>query len=118
MQYDKNKILQEAEKCILQFKKICSQALQIVMEQDVSLYPVLVAHRLDVNLGLPLLRHAQTGSSFALRISTLEELVTKQIIALENIQQFKGLYRKHRNRFCVLVIDDLVADFVFIKSES
>jgi hypothetical protein len=113
----KNILFKQVENRIKQFKSICTKALQTVVEQDVSLYPVLVAHRPDVILGIPLLSATQIGDDFALRVSTLEELVTKQIVSTEHLPTFQKLYRQHSKRFCVLVIDDQSADFVFIKSE-
>jgi hypothetical protein len=117
MESVKDILLEQVENRIKQFKSICTKAIQTVIEEDVSLYPVLVAHRPDVILGIPLLNAAQIDADFAFRISTLEELVTKQIVSTESLVPFQKLYRKHSKRFCVLVIDDQSANFVFIKSE-
>lgn len=117
MESVKNILFKQVENRIKQFKSICTKATQTVIEEDVSLYPVLVAHRPDVILGIPLLSAAQINDDFALRISTLEELVTKQVVSTEHLAPFQKLYRQHSKRFCVLVIDDQSADFVFIKSE-
>lgn len=113
----KNILYKRIENRIKQFNPICTKAIQTVVEEDVSLYPVLVAHRPDVILGIPLLSATQIGDDFAFRITTLEELVTKQMVAMEHLAAFQKLYRQHQKRFCVLVMDDQAADFVFIKSE-
>jgi hypothetical protein len=70
-----------------------------------------------VILGIPLLNAAQITDDFAIRVSTLEELVAKQLVSTEHLPAFQKIYRQHSKRFCVLVIDDQSADFVFIKSE-
>jgi hypothetical protein len=93
-------------------KKIITAALDLVRNDGISNYPILIAFdkHITYELGLPLgLFH----ESLEFNISTLEELFVKNIVNQEKVNNFRAVFNHKSEHICVLIISDDLADFVF-----
>lgn len=111
--------LQEFEKSIRPFKRLLSQASQIILDQDVSNYPIFVVHFAEITIGIPLLQDlAAHDLPYFVYASTLEELATKNIIAMENVSNFRDVYKNPKTHLCVLCLLEHAPSIVFLPLKA
>ncbi|MBR9919658.1 MAG: hypothetical protein GYB31_02400 [Bacteroidetes bacterium] len=103
---------------LLPYVKVLGKAADTVLDQDVSEYPIFVAHQHTVDIGLPLVDREKTKGNWSLNVSTLEEFVTKQIIEPDKIEGFKGVYKDPTEYVCLFVLSELGATFIFLPRTS
>ncbi len=90
---------------------IMGQAADTILDAEVSSYPVFIAARQEVPIGV-LLTSAENG--WNVNATTLEELVTRQIVAQDHIADFRMVYKDPRQYLCVFIIRDEGSNFLFI----
>lgn len=116
---DVNKKFSQLEEELQPYLPLLSQAADTVLDQDVSSYPIFVVHQLSVDLGIPLLqRDEEEGAKWSVNATTLEELVTKQVVQNEKVDSFKKVYKNPNANLCLFVLSDLGAQFVFIPRKD
>ena len=91
-------------------------AAETIRTENVSNYPIFVATKLEIDLGIALLLRGDLPDDWAVNASTLEEFHAKRIIDVEKIEEFRTLYRQHNEDICVFVLSEGGAKFVFIPS--
>ena len=96
------------------YKKMMSQALESVLENEISSYPIFVVHQQEVELGIELIDKDKVNGNWSMQLSTLEEFVSKNIIDPERINTFKATYKSTDNYFCLFSLSELGAQFVFL----
>jgi len=97
------------------YKKAMSQATDTILDQDVSKYPIMVAHQQELELGIPIVTQKTfPAGNWDIHASTLEEFSSKQIISQEKIQNFRGTYKSPNDFICVFVLSELGANFLFL----
>lgn len=84
-----------------------------VIDQDISRYPILVVHPATVEIGIPLVEKGKVAR-WSIHISTLEEFATKQLIFPEKIDDFRAVYKQHDQHYCLFILSDLGAQFVYM----
>lgn len=94
------------------------QAADTVRDQDVSNYPIFFAYAGEVNDHAPgifvLEIPTSRGLTWRVNISTLEELVTKQIMSRERLDPFRKVYKDTPDTLCFLIVDGEGARFGFV----
>jgi hypothetical protein len=102
------------EQQIQPYKKILGQAADVILDEDVSKYPIFVLHQQEVEMGVALI---EAGSKFAWSVnaSTLEEFVTKDLIFNEKVNDFRATYKDPQVYLCLFVLSELGAQFIFIN---
>ena len=101
------------------FRKLMTQAVKVILDNDVSSYPIMVAHQQELELGMPIFeREENKGSKWSIHASTLEEFVSKQIIFPEKVDEFKSNYKSAESNLCVFVLSELGAEFIFLPAKS
>lgn len=81
-------------------------------------YPVFIAVRESIGLGLLVLEAATHGLTWNFRMSPVEELVRKGVIGAEQLPAFKQTYGDPFKRACILLIAHEQAQFVFLPYEN
>ena len=94
-----------------------SSAADSIIDQEVSKYPIFVAHQHEVEIGISILSEDQI-SKWHIHASTLEEFVSKQIIEADKVDSFKTVYKSPRTHSCVFVLSELGAKFIFLPREE
>ena len=96
------------------FRKLMSQAADVIREKDVSDYPIFVAHQQEMEIGMPIFEAAKQGGLWNIHASTLEEFVSRQIIFEEKVEEFKTNYKDPETTVCVFILSELGAQFAFL----
>lgn len=100
-----------------------AQAADTVMDEQVSNYPVFLAFPAEtekvLELGLPVF-NAPTprGRSWTVHVTTLEELVARQIILREKVDDFRKIYKDTPNTLCFLIYTEGEARFGFVPRKK
>ncbi len=84
-----------------------------IIDQEVSKYPIFVAHQHEVEIGISILDEDKSGK-WKVHASTLEEFVSKQIIEVDKVDSFKTIYKSPKSHCCVFVLSELGAKFIFL----
>lgn len=110
---NKEQSLIELQGDLRKYRKMLGDASTAIVEQNVSNYPIFIAHRHIANIGLSLLDKVESKTSWSLNVSTLEEFVTKSIIPYDGMEKFKQIYKNPSIYMCVFVLDPSMNQFVF-----
>jgi hypothetical protein len=76
-----------------------------------------VFYQQEIELGVTLVERETTAGNWSVNASTLEEFVARQLIEEENVPGFKKHYRDPEKQFCLFVLSELGAEFIFIPQE-
>ena len=96
------------------YVSLMAKAADAILDQGVSKYPIFVAHQHQVDIGIPLQEKAPGGPDWSIHASTLEELVTKNIIEPARVDSFRSVYKAPEEQLCLFVLSELGANFIFI----
>jgi len=106
-------LIEGLEKELKRYNNVFREVADTTIDKGVSNYPVFVAHRQGIELGIPLIDGKQAGISWSYNITTLEELVTKNIIHTDKLKNFKEVYKDPESFICLFVVEEKGATFVF-----
>ena len=106
--------LENLEKNLEPYKKLMQKTTEVILDQEVSSYPVFVAHQEDsVEIGILLYEKEEPGH-WTIHASSLEELVARQVISEEKVENFKQVYKDPKEFACVFVVRKIGATFAFL----
>lgn len=106
------KVFYQLEEDINPYKKMLGQAVTTILDEDVSKYPIIVAARESIQIGLPLVE--QPAPLVNLHASTLEEFSTKGLIDAARIDRFREVFKDPTQFLCIFLIAPPEGTFVFI----
>ena len=98
--------------------ELFKDAAQTIVNQNVSNYPIFVAHRYALNMGIELVERERMNTNWSFNASTLEEIVTKNIISRDKLDNFRAIYKSPDDFVCVFVIDETMSEFIFYPYEE
>lgn len=97
------------------FRKLMAQAAQVILDKDVSKYPIFVAHQQEMELGMPIYkREEHKNAKWSIHASTLEEFVSKQIIYESKVDEFRKNFKEVDTNVCVFCVSELGAQFLYL----
>ena len=105
-------IYYQLQEDIKPYKSMLGKATTTILDEDVSKYPIVVAARETLQLGIPLIE--QQAPNVNLHASTLEEFATKGLIEAARIDRFREIYKDPTAFLCVFLIAPPDGTFVFI----
>lgn len=105
---------QQLQQELQPFMKMMGEASDTITSQEVSLYPIFVLHREEIELGIPIKAYEGELSDWAINASTLEEMVAKQIVQNEKVENFKNIYKPTTSHLCLFVVAKNGATFAFL----
>ncbi len=108
--------MENIEKAIKPFKGIMSQAADVILNEQVSNYPIFIMFQGEINAGLSVVNKETHNSEWNIHASTLEEFYTKKLIQTEKIDDFRKLYKKHAEDLCIFMLSEEGANFIFIPA--
>ena len=103
------------EKELKPYLEVLEQAVDTILDQEVSDFPIMVIHQSEVEVGIPLVDRKKVVGNWSVNASTLEEFTVKNLITPEKIDSFKSLYESHSDQICLFLLSEFGANFVFIK---
>ncbi len=102
------------EKALAPYQSLMEQAADTILDQEVSVYPIFIVHQLNVEIGVVLVQKEEGGAEWSIHASTLEELVTKQIIQMDKVDNFRQVYKDPRENLCLFTLSEMGATFIFL----
>ncbi|MBX2875916.1 MAG: hypothetical protein KTR30_27595 [Saprospiraceae bacterium] len=102
------------EKALAPHQKLMEQAADTILDQEVSAYPIFIIHQLNVEIGVILVSKEEGKAEWSVHASTLEELVTKQIIQMDKVDNFRQVYKDPREHLCLFTLSEMGATFIFL----
>lgn len=96
------------------YQKVMAKASDMILNQDVSDYPIFVVHQQEVEIGIPIAEKGKVQGNWSVHASSLEEFVSKNIVQEIKVDSFKTIYKSPAEQFCCFVLSELGAQFVFI----
>ena len=103
----------ELEDDLRRYRKALNQALDIMLDQEISNYPIFILHQQELAMGVPLIEASEKTGVWTVHASSLEEFATKGLIVPEKIPDFQKNYKDHTDSFCLFVLSELGAQFIF-----
>ena len=107
-------IYSELEEDVKPYVALLNKAADAILDQDVSSYPIFIFSEDLIDMGLPLIEQTEGIHKWSISASTLEELVTKNVIATNRVDNFRGIYKNPKEFLCLFVLNKLGATFVFL----
>ncbi len=104
----------QLERELKTYREILDKASRAMRDNDVSEYPIFVAHKQEIELGIKLIEAREGKYIWSINISSLEEFVAKSVILPEKIEQFREVYKDPDAQLCIFVLSELGASFVYI----
>lgn len=101
------------EEELQRYNGVFREVADTTMNNDVSNYPIFIAHQSSLEMGIPLIAREQSGTFWSYHVSTLEEFVTKNIIQNDGLESFKRVYKDPLKFICLFVVEEKGATFVF-----
>ena len=98
------------------YVRMLKGASTAIIDQEVSEFPIFVFHKNELPIGIPLTTPEQYGEWYV-NASTLEEFVTKQLIAEEKVADFRKTYKDPTTHFCLFLVEEESAEFIFIPQQ-
>ena len=98
--------------------EVLKDAAETIVNQNVSNYPIFVAHRYALNMGIELIDREKMNTNWSFNASTLEEVVTKNIVSRDKLDDFREIYKSPADFVCVFVVDETMSEFVFYPYEE
>jgi hypothetical protein len=108
--------MQEIEQIIRPFKGIMAKAADVIVNEDVSRYPIFIMFQGEIHAGISIVNREEHQSDWNIHASSLEEFYTKKMIETDKIDSFRDLYKKHGSELCIFVLSENGANFVFLPA--
>jgi len=110
---DKNALLMELKRDLEFYKEAIQTVAREVINNEVSKYPVFIAHKNEVALGRKILDAEELEAKWDISASLLEEFVAKGIIVDEKLDNFKQAFKDPEHHMCVFVAAEESGNFIF-----
>ncbi len=107
-------ILLKLNELVQQNNALIDECLETIENQEVTKYPIFVFSPNDVELGIELADPSKHDVPGFLKISSLEEFVSKNLIPSEQIDEFRKTYKESNDSYCFLNVYDKDSNFVFV----
>lgn len=100
------------------FKRVMREASDTIINENVSNYPIFIVHQQEIEIGIPIAEKGKVKGNWSINASTMEEMISKNIIQEEKIDSFKTIYKSTKTHICCFVLSELGAQFIFIDRET
>lgn len=112
-QEDKNALLLEVKRDLEFYKEAIQTVSEEIMTNDISKYPVFIAHTTEVALGRKILDAEELEGKWDISASLLEEFVAKSLISDEKLKDFKEAFKNPKTHMCVFLAHQNGGNFIF-----
>jgi hypothetical protein len=109
--------LLDIERLLKRYRSTLATAAETIRNENVSNYPIFVASKTAVEIGVVFFPQGQLPDNWLVAASSLEEFHAKKIIDTDKIDDFMQLYRSKPEEICVFTIDtEGASKFIFIPA--
>lgn len=106
--------LQQLQGELILFKESIRETANDIVKEGFSSYPIFIAHQSPVKIGEVILEGAELATNWSISASTMEEFVEKGLIEKSKTGFFQENYKDPKEYFCLFVIYQASARFVFV----
>jgi len=114
MELKTNLLLNQIENIDSHLFGVFVDIIETVKNQDISNYPIIIAHNSELEIEIGLKLEFNFGS-LTFRVSTLEELYVKNLVLKENLDGFRNLYLSKKDKLCFLGLTEKSQEFIFMS---
>lgn len=107
------KIVQNLKAEIEFYSETMAEVSLDIQVNGISEFPVFIAHQGGISFGEQILNHTDFGKHWSINTTFLEELIRVGLVTPQGEDQFKAAFKDPEKFFCVLLITDRSAHFVF-----
>lgn len=100
------------------YKDAFGDAIEQMLNKEVTKYPIFVVHQQDVEIGVEIIAKEKVNGSWTVNATTLEELVAKQIIFQDKVEDFKDVYKDPEEFICLFILSELGAQFIWMPRKG
>lgn len=100
------------------YKDAFGNAIEQMLNKEVTKYPIFVVHQQDVELGVEIISKEKVNGNWSVNATTLEELVAKQVIFQEKVEDFKEVYKDPEDFICLFILSEIGAQFVWMPRKT
>ncbi len=110
---DKDRHFTKIKNLVGRNSALLNKSVETVKNENVSNYPIIginsASEIYEVGISLNI-----QDEGYCFFVSTLEELFAKNIVSSENVNNFRQIYNHKTGHFCVLFLDKVSSDILFI----
>ncbi|MBK6544932.1 MAG: hypothetical protein IPO78_00440 [Saprospiraceae bacterium] len=103
----------QLEDDLRRYRKALNEAIEIMLDQEVSNYPIFIVHQQELEMGIKIIEAGEKTGIWSVHASSLEEFVVKSLIENDKVEEFIRVYKEHPDNFCLFVLSELGAKFIF-----
>ena len=105
--------LDEVDEALARISLQLDPVIDVVLDEEVSDYPILVWQRgTALEVGVLLKADVRPGL-WEVRLTTLEELVSKSLLLPDRVAEFRRVFSRPREQYCLFVVTPEGASFAF-----
>ena len=106
-------IIDSLEQDLSYFQGAIKEVAYEILDNDLSKYPIFIAHELPLTIGELILDKDDFSTSWSFSATTMEELLENQVIQPDKEEEFKNIYKDPRKNICVFLISEKGGNFIF-----
>lgn len=95
------------------YKDSIFEVAKEIVDEQVSQYPIFVAHQHELALGELILDRNELGTQWSIHASTLDEFLEKNLVESDKKKFFMDQYKDPLKHMCLFVVVPEGANFVF-----
>lgn len=103
----------QLEEDLRRYRKALNNALEIMLDQEISNYPIFILHQQELAMGVNFIEAGENTGIWSVNASSLEEFALKELIEPDKVEEFQKNYKEHPDNFCLFVLSELGAQFIF-----
>ena len=107
------KIFQNLKAEIDFYRETLIEVSRDIIDNEISNFPVFIAHEGTIAFGEKILDHNDFGKHWSINATHLDELIRVGLVTKEGEDHFKSAFKDPKEHFCILLISDRSAHFVF-----
>lgn len=103
----------QLEEDLKRYRKALNQAQEIMLDQELTNYPIFILHQQELEMGVQLIEAGPQTGVWSVQASSLEEFCVKNLIEDDKVTEFQNVYHQHPDHLCLFVLSELGAQFIF-----
>ncbi len=92
---------------------LLEEACALVQDQEISNYPIIFTAIQPIEIGVAM-PQMQSKTNWIYKMTTLEELATKKLINMNEVDSFRLRYKQRKDHLCVFAVYGANTQLIFI----
>jgi hypothetical protein len=96
------------------YNLLFEKTLTAILKTDERAFPIFALHQQTMALGVPIWEKEEKGGHWNIYLSSMREFIKKGLIRMDRIDEFQSLYQQKDKHYCLFVLSELGAQFIFL----